>query len=110
MDRERDPDTLAISYVASGDRIYLKLFGEGPKYKFWGLWETNIHLLATEKARENFFFFGADRLGRDMFSRAVYGTRISMSIGLVGVAISLVLGITLGGMSGYYGGRIDAVI
>lgn len=110
MDRKRDPDTLAISYVPSGDKVYLTLFGEGPKYKFWGLWETNIHLLATEKPRNKFFLFGADRLGRDMFSRVVYGTRISMSIGLVGVTISLVLGITLGGLSGYYGGRIDAVI
>lgn len=110
MDRQRDPDTLAISYVPSGDKVFLRLFGEGPKYKFWGLWETNIHLLATEKPRDKFFLFGADRLGRDMFSRVVYGTRISMSIGLVGVAISLVLGITLGGLSGFYGGRVDAVI
>ncbi|KUF11688.1 peptide ABC transporter permease [Pseudoponticoccus marisrubri] len=110
MDRQRDPETLAISYVPSGDKIYLRLFGRGEEYKFWGLWETDIHLLATVKPRDNFFIFGADRLGRDMFSRVMYGTRISMSIGLVGVAISLVLGITLGGLSGYYGGRVDAVI
>lgn len=110
MDRQRDPDTLAISYTPSGDKIYLKMFGKGPTYKFWGLWESNIHLFATVKPREKFFLFGADRLGRDMFTRLMYGTRISMSIGLVGVVISLFLGITLGGISGYYGGRIDAII
>ena len=110
MDRKRDPDTLAISYVNSGEKIYLKLFGKGPVYKFWGLWDTNTHLFASENPRDNFFVFGADRLGRDMFSRAIYGTRISMSIGLVGVLISLFLGITLGGLSGFYGGRVDAVI
>ena len=110
MKRERDPETLAVTYVKSGEKIYLRLFGKGPEYKFWGLWETNIKLFATEKPREKFFLFGADRMGRDMFSRVLYGTRISMSIGLVGVVISLVLGVTLGGMSGYFGGRVDAVI
>ena len=110
MKRERDPETLAVTYVKSGEKIYLRLFGKGPEYKFWGLWKTNIKLFATEKPREKFFLFGADRMGRDMFSRVLYGTRISMSIGLVGVVISLVLGVTLGGMSGYFGGRVDAVI
>lgn len=110
MDRERDPDTLAITYVNSGEKIYLTMFGRGPEYKWWGLWKTDIKLFATENPSDKFFLFGADRLGRDMFSRILYGTRISMSIGLVGVAISLVLGITLGGISGYYGGRIDAAV
>jgi len=110
MDRKRDPNTLAITYVKSGEKIYMRFFGEGPQYRFWGLWDTNIHLLATVNPRDKFFLFGADRLGRDMFSRIAYGTRISMSIGLVGVAIALVLGITLGGLSGYYGGRVEAII
>lgn len=110
MDRQRDPLSLKVSYTPSGEKIYLNMFGRGAEYKFWGIWKTDIHLFSTVNPREKFFFFGADRLGRDMFSRIVYGTRISMSIGLVGVAIALVLGITLGGLSGYYGGRTDAVI
>lgn len=110
MDRQRDPETLAISYTPSGEKIYLRLFGRGEEYKLWGIWTTDRKLFATVNPRDKFFVFGADRLGRDMFSRVMYGTRISMSIGLVGVAISLVLGIALGGISGYYGGRVDAVI
>ncbi len=110
MDRERDPDTLAITYVPSGEKIYLQVFGRGDSYKLWGLFDWNVHLLATERPRDHYFLFGADRLGRDMFSRVIYGTRVSMSIGLVGVAIAMVLGIALGGASGYYGGRVDAVI
>ena len=110
MDRHRDPDTLAVTYANSGEKIYLRLFGRGPEYEWWGLWKADMKLFATVKPRDKFFIFGADRLGRDMFSRIAYGTRISMSIGLVGVAISLVLGIVLGGLSGYYGGRTDAII
>jgi len=110
MERHRDPVSLAISYTASDRKVYLQLFGPGEPYKFWGLFEANIHVLATEDPKDRIFLFGADRLGRDMFSRVVYGTRISMSIGLVGVTISLILGVSLGGISGYYGGRIDQVI
>ena len=110
MKRKRDPETLAVTYSNSGDKIYIKMLGRGPEYKWWGIWKTDIKLFATTKPKDKFYIFGADRLGRDMFSRMIYGTRISMSIGLVGVAISLVLGIFLGGLSGYYGGRIDAII
>jgi peptide/nickel transport system permease protein len=110
MKRQRDPETLAISYVPSGEKIYLSMFGKGEPYELWGLIPMERHLFSTVNPRDKFFLFGADRLGRDMFSRVMYGTRISMSIGLVGVAMSLVLGISLGGISGYYGGRIDNVI
>jgi peptide/nickel transport system permease protein len=110
MKRNRDPVSLQVTYERSDTKIYLRLFGEGPAYELWGIFPMKTHLFASENPRDRFYFFGADRLGRDMFSRVVYGTRISMSIGLIGVAISLFLGITLGGISGYYGGRVDAVI
>jgi peptide/nickel transport system permease protein len=110
MKRNRDPVSLQVTYERSDRKIYLRLFGEGPAYELWGIIPMNTHLFASQDPKDRFYFFGADRLGRDMFSRVVYGTRISMSIGLIGVAISLFLGITLGGISGYYGGRVDAVI
>lgn len=110
FDRQRDPNTLAITYVQTDEKIYLRFFGAGSAYKLWGVFPSSTHLIATLNPRDNFYPFGADRLGRDMLSRVIYGTRISMSIGLVGVVISLVLGIALGGVSGYYGGRIDSVI
>ena len=71
---------------------------------------TDIHLIGPAKSGDRLYLLGADAVGRDVFSRMIYGTRVSMTIGLVGVAISLVLGIFLGGISGYYGGWIDDLI
>jgi peptide/nickel transport system permease protein len=104
----RDPETLAAVFVEdTGKKIPIKLFGRGYTYSVLGLFNSDIHLLAsTDKARP-FFLFGADRLGRDVFSRVVQGSQVSLSIGLVGVFFSLLLGIVLGGISGYYGGKID---
>jgi peptide/nickel transport system permease protein len=72
----------------------------------------SVHLFGLEVPREEqgVFLFGADRMGRDIFSRLCYGARISLSIGLVGVFLSLTIGILLGGMSGYYGGTVDTII
>lgn len=109
---KRDPATLKQVFVpdANGRKTYLRFFGPGDGYQLWGLFPLNIHLLAPEKPGEPFYLFGSDRLGRDMLSRVVYGARTTMSIGLVGVVISVVLGIFLGGISGYYGGKTDWVI
>ncbi|WMS44020.1 ABC transporter permease [Acuticoccus sp. MNP-M23] len=106
----RDPISLAQTYEATDERIYLRFFGKGEPYELLGLIPWDRHLLAPEKPRERFYVFGSDRLGRDLFSRTVYATRVSMTIGLVGVMISLVLGLILGGLSGYYGGKVDAFI
>lgn len=105
---ERDPDSLASVYVPDqGRKTYLAFFGSGEPYRLFGLIPAERRLITAANPGEPVFFFGADRLGRDVFSRTIQGTRISMSIGLVGVAVSLVLGVVLGGISGFFGGRTD---
>jgi peptide/nickel transport system permease protein len=107
----RDRFTLEQSFVPDpGRKIYLSFFGRGEPVKLAGLVTIERRFLTTAEQGERFFLFGADRLGRDMLSRVIHGTRISLSIGLVGVAMSLVLGLLLGGISGYYGGTVDMAI
>jgi peptide/nickel transport system permease protein len=111
--RERDPETLRNTYVEDTSVIYpIRFFVEGPEYEMWGLWPMTTHLFGIDADREvqGIFLLGADRLGRDLFSRLAYGARISLTIGLVSVIISLVVGILLGGISGFYGGSIDNAI
>lgn len=88
----------------------LKLFVEGIDYKLFGFIPSNTHLIGPVNPNDPFFLLGADRIGRDGFSRVVHGTRVSMSIGLIGVGVALFLGMLLGGVSGYYGGLADVVI
>ncbi len=111
--RTRDPVTLRPTFVDDTSTIYpLGFFVSGTPYKLWGTFNSELHLygIAAPLEEQAVFLFGADRLGRDVFSRIVYGSRISLSIGLVGVFLSLILGIILGGISGYYGGLADNII
>ncbi|USJ27702.1 ABC transporter permease [Ensifer adhaerens] len=111
MKAQRDKFTLETTFVPdSGKKIYLSIFGKGDPYALWGLIPMERHLLAPVNQEEHFYLLGADRLGRDMLSRIIHGTRVSMSIGLIGVGMSLMLGLILGGLSGYYGGVIDMVV
>ncbi len=81
----------------------------GANYRFWGLVEGSFHLVcAAEGSR--FFLLGTDRLGRDMFSRIVYGARISLTVGLIGISLSFLMGLVIGGIAGYYGGFIDSAV
>ncbi|MDE0025288.1 MAG: ABC transporter permease [Spirochaetaceae bacterium] len=96
--------------VDASQRIDVHLLAKGEPYKLWGLIPLQRHLIGPVDQDAPFFLFGADRLGRDLFSRIIYGTRISMTIGLVGVTLSLVLGVLLGGISGYFGGTVDLLI
>ena len=111
--RQRDPETLRSIYTEDTGIIYpIRFFVAGSEYKILGRWTANIHLFGLDAPREEqgIFLLGADRLGRDLFSRLSYGARISLTIGLVSVVLSLVVGVVLGGISGYYGGTIDNVI
>ena len=85
-------------------------FVQGEPYSVLGLFEGDRHLVGPLDPDAPFYLAGADRLGRDILSRTIYGTRVSMTIGLVGVALSLFFGILLGGISGYFGGWIDILI
>ena len=92
----------------------LKFFVHGEKYKFLGVFESDIHFMGTVPDENGkvypAYLFGADNLGRDMLSRMIYGSRISLTIGFVATAISLLLAIILGGLAGYFGGKTDWII
>ncbi len=91
-------------------QVGVEFFASGREYELFGLIPTDIHLIRPSDPTQPMYLLGADQNGRDVFSRLIYGTRISMTVGLVGVALTLVFGILLGGLSGYYGGRLDLVI
>ena len=104
-----DPETLRKNYTEDKTKKYtIDFFVRGDKYKLWNLFPSNVHFFGVKDSV--FFLFGTDNLGRDLFSRNLFASRISLSIGLVGVAISFVLGCLLGGISGYYGGTSDIII
>ena len=108
---ERDPVTLAAKYVEDPSRrIALGLFVRGAPYKLFTVIPGDIHLFGPTDPSVQLFLLGADKLGRDVLSRIIYGARVSLSIGLVGVLCSLVLGVVLGGISGYFGGTTDWLV
>ena len=87
----------------------IRFFCRGDEYKFWGLFPGNLHLVCPAHGGQ-LFLLGTDRLGRDLMSRMIYGARVSLTVGLIGVAVSLTLGMVIGGIAGYYGGWTDILI
>ena len=106
---KRDPVTFRLRAVLDTSiQIPLRFFTRGETYKFWGLFEHDLHLFGVEKGFVN--LFGTDQLGRDIFSRLMYATRISLSVGAIGVFLAFTVGIFMGGIAGYFGGIADELI
>jgi peptide/nickel transport system permease protein len=106
---EREKVTLRRVYIPDEENLIpLRFFVRGEPYKFWGLFKADLHLIGTDG--EPLFLMGTDSLARDLFSRVIYGARISLSIGLVGIFLTFVIGLLVGGISGYYGGLVDAIV
>jgi len=99
-----------VQQVNKDVKMPIKFFVKGDPYKLLGFIDSDLHLFGLEGAEQRLYPMGADQLGRDMLARTLVGGQVSMTVGLVGVALSIILGSILGTMSGYYGGFIDDVM
>ncbi|WP_313760799.1 ABC transporter permease, partial [Rhizobium sp.] len=105
-----DMDTLHRLYSDKPDDVQpIRFFCRGDAYKFWGVFDSNLHMVCPAEGGQ-MFLLGTDRLGRDVLSRILYGARISLTIGLIGISISFCLGIVIGGLAGYRGGVFDLIV
>ena len=109
MVKKRDPDgVFSFPPHRRPKQIPIRFFVRGETYRFWGLFESNFHLFGVDEGFIN--LFGTDQLGRDLFSRIMYATRISLSVGAIGVFFVFILGLIIGGIAGYLGGLADELI
>ncbi len=110
-----DEETFTWRHKEDVSRQYpIRLWVHTDEYKFWGLFRTDVHLFGLDQrgtdGEGTLHLLGTDKLGRDVLSRIIYGSRISLSIGLIGVLLSFLLGLLLGGIAGFFGGRVDMVV
>ncbi len=110
FDYRLDLRRLRHVYTPDTDDVQrLRFFCRSDPYHFWGLFESRVHLFCAARGG-TVFLLGTDRLGRDVLSRILYGARVSLTIGLVGISVSLILGVIIGGIAGYYGGVVDHLV
>lgn len=113
LEQKVDPKTFRVTFEENKDIKYpVKFFVRGSSYKLTGLIPTNIHFMGLEQSdpAKPFFLLGTDKMGRDLFTRILYGSRISLSFGFVSLVITLVIGLFMGGLSGYLGGIVDTIV
>ncbi len=110
LDYRLNMETLKREYTENPKKIdRLRFFCLGDSYSFWGFVDGSFHLICPSKDG-TLFLYGTDRLGRDMFSRILYGSRVSLTVGLIGITFSFILGISIGGAAGFFGGWVDAIV
>jgi peptide/nickel transport system permease protein len=108
-EQKLDVETLRRNYEIDTSKVQpIRFFCSGDSYSFWELFEASRHAFCPAE-NGTLFLMGTDRLGRDIFSRILYGARVSLTIGVLGVSVSFILGIIIGGLAGYYGGTFDVV-
>jgi peptide/nickel transport system permease protein len=106
-----EPTAGTFKYApVQGDVRPIRFFVRGDKYDFLWFIPANLHLFGTDDPKYPVYLLGTDGFGRDIFSRLLYGSQVSLSIGLIGIVIRFGLGMFIGGVSGYFGGRTDTVI
>lgn len=105
-----NPETFDRIFTEDTDQIHpIHLFVRGSEYRWLGLFKSRIHLFGVN-APARIHLLGTDMLGRDCFSRSIWGTQISLTVGMLGVLITFVLGCIIGGLAGFYGGAVDLVL